>query len=107
QTIDLDVADQPLVNAINQLKELTKVNIVVDNVLLAQNGIDVNTAQVSVKKQGVKARTALREVLGTYHLSYAILDRKGTRLTSTTRLRSSRRSAWTWPTSRWSTRSTS
>jgi hypothetical protein len=73
QTIDLDVADQPLVNAINQLKELTKVNIVVDHVLLAQNGIDVNTAQISVKKQGVKARTALREVLGTYHLSYAIL----------------------------------
>ena len=45
-----------LVNAINQLKELTKVNIVIDNVTLANNGIDMNSAQVSVKKQGVKAR---------------------------------------------------
>jgi hypothetical protein len=73
QPIDVDLVDQPMINAINVLKEQTKVNIVVDNFTLAQNGIDVNTAQVSVKQQGVKGRAALKAVLSQYHLGYAII----------------------------------
>jgi hypothetical protein len=73
QTIDVDIAEQPLINAINQLKEQTKVNLVLDTTTLVQNGIDANTATVSVKQTGAKARTALRAVLGQFHLSYAIL----------------------------------
>jgi hypothetical protein len=71
--IDVDIVDQPMVNAINVLKEQTKVNIIVDNFTLAQNGIDVNSATVNVKQQGVKARAALKAVLSQYHLSYAII----------------------------------
>jgi hypothetical protein len=73
QPIDVDLVDQPMINAINVLKEQTKVNIVVDNFTLAQNGIDVNTAQGNVKQQGVKGRAALRAVLSQYHLGYAII----------------------------------
>lgn len=73
QKIDLDIAEQPMVNAINQLKELTKINFVVDNVTLAQNGIDVNSTPITVKQQGVKARAALRAILGEQHLGYAII----------------------------------
>jgi hypothetical protein len=55
------------------LKEQTKVNIVVDNFTLTQNGIDVNSAVVNVKQQGIKGRAALKAILSQYHLSYAII----------------------------------
>jgi hypothetical protein len=73
QPIDMDIADQPMVNAVNQLKELTKVNMVLDTMTLAQNGIDVNNSPVTVKLTGGKGRAALRAMLGQYHLSYAII----------------------------------
>jgi hypothetical protein len=73
QPIDVDIAEQPMVNAVNQLKELTKVNIVLDIMTLAQNGIDVNSSPVTVKQTGGKGRAALRVMLGMYHLSYAII----------------------------------
>src|SRR3984893_4729534 len=73
QPIDVDIAEQPIVNAVNQLKELTKVNIVLDTMTLAQNGIDVNSSPVTVKQTGGKGRAALRTMLSQYHLSYAII----------------------------------
>jgi len=73
QPIDVDIAEQPLVNAINQLKEQAKVNLVLDTTTLAQNGIDANNTPVSVKQTGIKARAALRSLLSQFHLSYAIL----------------------------------
>src|ERR1700732_3773418 len=56
QPIDVDIAEQPMVNAINQLKEQTKVNIVLDAMTLAQNGIDINGSPVTVKQTGGKGR---------------------------------------------------
>jgi hypothetical protein len=55
------------------LKELTKINFVVDNVTLANNGIDVNNTPITIKQQGTKARTALRALLSDNHLGYAII----------------------------------
>jgi hypothetical protein len=72
QKIDLDVAGS-VVAAVEQFKEKAKVNVVVDVNFLAQNGIDVNNAQVTVKQDGVKARSALRSILGQHHLGYAVL----------------------------------
>jgi hypothetical protein len=73
QTIDVDIAEQPLAIAINQLKELAKVNLVVDTATLCQNGIDPNSSPVTIKQTGVKARLALRAMLSPYHISYAII----------------------------------
>jgi hypothetical protein len=72
QKIDLDVAGS-VVTAVEQFKEKAKVNVVVDVNFLAQNGIDVNNAQVTVKQEGVKARSALHAILGQHHLGYAVL----------------------------------
>jgi hypothetical protein len=73
QPIDVDIAEQPMANAINQLKEQTKLNIVLDAMTLAQNGIDINNSPVTVKQTGGKGRAALRAMLDPYHLSYAII----------------------------------
>jgi hypothetical protein len=72
EKIDLEVAGS-ITNAIEQFKEKAKVNVVVDQNFLVQNGIDVNNVQVTVKQEGAKARTALRAILGPNHLGYAIL----------------------------------
>src|SRR5260370_34642295 len=76
QKIDLDVAGS-VVAAVEQFKEKAKVNVVVDATFLAQNGIDVNNAQVTVKQEGVKARSALGSILGQHHLGYAVLGDTG------------------------------
>jgi type II secretory pathway component GspD/PulD (secretin) len=73
QKIDLDIAGQSILASIDQFKDKTKINVVLDTNFLAQNGIDVNNHQVSIKVEGVKARSALRSILGQHHLGYAVL----------------------------------
>jgi hypothetical protein len=74
QTIEsLEIVDQPLSLAINQLKEQTKINFVLDTVTLANSGIVPDNIQVNVKLQNVKARAALRAVINPQHLGYAII----------------------------------
>jgi type II secretory pathway component GspD/PulD (secretin) len=73
QTMDLDVANQSLTVAIEQIKDKTKVNVIVDTMTLANNGIVPDQAMVTVKKDGAKARSCLSAVLGQYHLGYAII----------------------------------
>jgi hypothetical protein len=73
QKIDVEITDQNLDNAINQLKEQTKVNIVLDQVTLANMGMVTGNMQINVKQQGVKGRQALRAVLNQVHLGYAII----------------------------------
>jgi hypothetical protein len=72
QKIDFDVAGS-ITNAIEQFKEKAKVNVVVDQNFLLQNGIDVNNIQVTAKLDGAKARSALRAILSPNHLGYAVI----------------------------------
>jgi hypothetical protein len=75
QTIaSLEIENQQLPLALDQLREETKINFVLDRATLALGGLDVdNGAPVKVKLQNVKARTALRNVLNQYGLGYAIV----------------------------------
>jgi type II secretory pathway component GspD/PulD (secretin) len=73
QKIDMELAGQSILASIDQFKDKTKINVVLDTNFLAQNGIDVNNHQVSIKVEGVKARSALRSILGQHHLGYAVL----------------------------------
>lgn len=73
QTLDLEIADQPLNLAVNQLREQTKLNFVLDRVTLANMGVDPDQSPVNVKLTGVKVRSALRTLLAQYNLSYAVV----------------------------------
>jgi hypothetical protein len=73
QTLTIDVNEQPLPLAINQLREQTKINFVLDRFVMQQMGMDPDSAQVTIKLKDVKARTALRMILSPYNLSYAIV----------------------------------
>lgn len=74
QVLDLDLAAQPLSAALDQLREETKVNFVIDQVTVAQLGIDPMSAPaVTAKLTRVKARTALRNVLDQLNLTFVIV----------------------------------
>ena len=73
RVLTLDIDQQPLALAINQVQELTKINFVLDRLTLTQNGIDPDQLTVSLKLKDVKARSALRSLLTPYNLNYAIL----------------------------------
>jgi tRNA G37 N-methylase Trm5 len=74
EVIDLDLAGQPLSVAIEQLREETKINFVLDQVAIAQMGIDPMSAPVvTTKLSKVKARTALRNVLDQLNLTFVIV----------------------------------
>jgi hypothetical protein len=74
QTIDLDITEQPLQLAINQVHEQTGLNFVVDRMTLSQMGIDVDSLAVNFKQQNVKVRSALRSILGQFELGFAVLE---------------------------------
>jgi hypothetical protein len=73
QTISLDITEQPLNLALNQIREFTKLNFFLDKFTMAQMGLDPEQTPVSVKLKDVKVRSALRTILTPYNLSYAIL----------------------------------
>jgi hypothetical protein len=73
QTINLDINEQPLNLALNQIREHTKLNFFIDKFTMAQMGIDPEQTPVTVKLKDVKVRSALRTILTPYNLSYAIL----------------------------------
>jgi type II secretory pathway component HofQ len=72
---NLEIDNQQLMLALEQLREETKITFVLDRTTIAQTmGLDVdNGAPVRAKLQNVKARTALRNILNQYSLSYAIV----------------------------------
>src|SRR5947209_1364807 len=69
QTVTMDIDGQPLDLAINQLKEQTKVNLVLDRVALNNLGIDPSQAEVKLKLKDVKLRSGLRTLLNPYNLT--------------------------------------
>jgi type II secretory pathway component GspD/PulD (secretin) len=73
QTVTLELADQSLSAALNQLREQTKLNFVVDKSTMQQFGLDPEQVLVNVKLKDVKARTALRSLLAPHNLGYAIV----------------------------------
>jgi hypothetical protein len=80
QNLDnLEIVNQTLDNAIAQLHEQTKINFVLDRITIQQMGIDPansngqNQQNVDIKLQNVKWKTALRNILSPYNLSYAIV----------------------------------
>ena len=64
---------QPLALAVAQFHEVTKINLVLDRLTLAQSGIDPDQLTVSLKLKEVKTSSALRSLLTPYNLNYAIL----------------------------------
>src|SRR5262245_61913733 len=71
---NLDIENQQLPLALDQLHEETKVNFVLDRATIAGLGVDVdNGAPVKAKLQNVKAKVALRNILNQHGLSYAIV----------------------------------
>jgi hypothetical protein len=73
QSVTLDITEQPLNLAVQQLKEQTKINFVLDTFTLQQMGIDPQQMPVTVKLKDVKLRTALRTIFDPYNLSYAVI----------------------------------
>jgi len=71
--VTVDLAEQPLTLAMNQLRETTKVNIVVDRNTLNQMGIDPDSLPVTENLKDVKLRTALRQILAKNNLSFAVV----------------------------------
>src|SRR5689334_3783421 len=57
ETITLEAADTPLGTVLNQIREQTKINFVVDKLTIQQQtGMDPDQIPVSAKLKGVKAR---------------------------------------------------
>jgi hypothetical protein len=69
----LEVENQPLAAAVDQLHEETKINFVLDRTTIAQMGIDIDSTPVKAKMKDVKAKAALRNLLNQYGLSYAVV----------------------------------
>jgi uncharacterized protein YneF (UPF0154 family) len=74
QVITMDIENQSLNLAIEQLKEQTKINFILDKVVITQMGMDPEQIKVDLKLKGVKVRSALRTLLNPYNLSYAIVE---------------------------------
>lgn len=73
KTITVEIDGQPLHLALNQLKEQSGVNFVLDRFTIQQLGMDPEQIQVNFKAKDVKLRSAVRSVLGQYNLSFAIV----------------------------------
>jgi hypothetical protein len=73
QNISLEITEQPLTLALNQIREQTKINFVIDKWTIQQMGLDPEQMPVNVKLKDVKVRTGLRSVLSPYNLGYAII----------------------------------
>jgi hypothetical protein len=73
EKIEVNLENVPFKLAFENLKELTKINFVLDAVTLANHGIAVDSTLVNVKLSDVKAKQVVRAILDDHHLGYAIL----------------------------------
>lgn len=71
QSVTIDISEQSLDAALNHLRDLTKLNIVLDRTTLQQLGVDAE--DVTVRIENGKVRTALRNMLTPYGLGYAVI----------------------------------
>jgi type II secretory pathway component HofQ len=73
QTLTLELNEQPLTQALNQLRDQTKVNFILDRATLEQMGVTPDEANVSIKAQNIRLRAGLRMLLAQFNLGYVIL----------------------------------
>jgi hypothetical protein len=73
KSISLDMKGEQLNNAMQKVSELIGVPLVLDTFTIQQMGIDPAQLQVHFAGKDLKARTALRSVLGQFNLSFAIV----------------------------------
>jgi hypothetical protein len=73
KSVTIEITDQPLTLAMNQLRDQTRINIVVDRLMLNQMGLDPESVPISVNLKDVKLRTALRTILTPQNLSFAVV----------------------------------
>jgi hypothetical protein len=73
QKTSIDVSDQPLFLALNQLREHTKINFVLDRFTLQQMGQDPEGMPVNVKVKDKKVGEVLNKIVTPYNLKYAII----------------------------------
>ena len=76
QPITVKIDKQTLAAAVETLRQKTKIHIVLDNLTIQQQlgfAPDQSPIQVQVDLKDVKARTALRNVLAPYNLSFVVL----------------------------------
>lgn len=73
QAINLDHDGSSLDTVLADIRKQTKINLVVDRMLIQQFGITAEQMPVSIKVQGAKARSVLRTVLQQYQLDYAVV----------------------------------
>ena len=73
KSVTLKIAKQSLTAAVEMLHKQTKINFVLDNLVIQQLGFtpDQPPTPVDVDLKDVKVRTALRSILSPYNLSFA------------------------------------
>lgn len=75
QVIALDYAGQSFSEAIQHLRDRTQLPIVLDQIALQQLGlIDGMPFNIEMRNVGGKVRSALQHLLGTFNLTYVILE---------------------------------
>jgi len=73
EKITIEIADQPLYLALNQLRDQSKINFVLDRQTLQNMGQDPDALPVNIKKKQVTVREALQAIVKPYNLHYAIV----------------------------------
>jgi hypothetical protein len=73
KTINVELKGVPLPTAAQQLSETIGVPLVLDTFTIQQMGFDPAQMQTHFNGKDVKARTALRSILGQFNLSFAIV----------------------------------
>ncbi len=71
--VTLELTGQPLTAAIQQISEAIGVPLVLDTFTIQQMGFEPTQMQIHFKGKDVKAKSALRSVLGQFNLGYAIV----------------------------------
>src|SRR5262245_55585771 len=70
---NLEIDNQALGLALDQLHEETKINFVLDRGTIAAMGVDIDSVTVKAKLQNVKVKAALRTVVNQYGLTHAVV----------------------------------
>ena|ERR1051326_3038634 len=70
---DIDYGEMALAAAVTKLREDYKLNFVLDQTTIMNFVGDPNTLTVKASQKNTKLKTALRQMLSPYHMSYAIV----------------------------------
>jgi hypothetical protein len=71
--VEVEIVEQPLTIAIQQMGDLGKCSIVLDRFSIQNMGYDPESMAVSLKMKNVKLRTALRTILAPHNLGFVVL----------------------------------